>query len=216
MATVRIFSGSHRCEITAGDVESVTVDGKANIEQGPDSFTIDKVRSRLEVSVPAGTDLVVGSSSGRIDVRGPLGSVSATSNSGKIVVESADAVDARTASSRIEIGEVSGQCRINTASGRVEVYRCGSADIATASSRIDLKSVGGPARAHTVSGRVEVMMDVAADVDAETVTGRVEVSLPKGTVVHRPEPGNDTARPSDADCTVLARSTTGRVEVTTR
>ena len=209
MPTVRIFSGSHRCKVEAGGAGSISVDGPAEVEHDADGYTVDDVRGQLNVSVPEGTDVVIGSSSGRIEVTGRAGSVSATSESGRVDVESARSVDARTASSRIEIGDVDAECRVRTQTGRVVVGRCGSAEIATTSSRIDLRSVGGPARAHTVSGRVEVLMSDAADVDAETVSGKIEISLPEGTIVHRPEPGDPTPRPDDADCTVVARSTTG-------
>ena len=213
--SVRIYSGSHRCEVEAGPWAEVTVVGDAQLDLGPGGHEIDDVRSRIRVRVPEGTDLVVGSSSGRVEITGRCGAVSVTSSSGKVQVAAATAVDARTDSGRIEIGAVDSECRVHTRSGRVEVERCGSADVAAESSRIELDAVHGPARAHTVSGRVQVGMAEAADVDAETDTGRIEVALPRGTVVHRPAPGSEAPLPDDADCTVLARSTPGKVEIRT-
>ena len=212
---VRIFSGTHRCRIEAGAYNSVAVDGSADIGEIDGWLTVDNARGLLDVRVPEGTDLVVGSSTGRIDIGGRMGAVSVTSDTGRVTIESAVSVDARTETSRIDVGSVEGSCRIHTQSGRVEIDRCGTADVAAETSRIELDAVHGPVRAHTVSGRIHVAMAVAADVEAETVTGRVDVSLPKGTVVHRPVTGAGHDRPGDADCTVVARSTTGRVEVST-
>ena len=137
--------------------------------------------------------------------------------SGKVQVDAAGSVDIRTESSRVEVGEVAGVCRIRSTSGKVEVESCGDADIAGRSGRIELQRVDGEVDAHSVSGRIELAMASVHDVHAETVTGKIEVSLPKGTVAFRPsESEHDALRPPGTDCTVFAKSTTGKVVVTAR
>lgn len=214
-AAVRIFAGSQRVTV-AGGAPAFAVDGPARVTIDADWYTVDEVSGPLTVRVPDGTDLVVGSSSGRIEVTGTLGAVSVTSESGRVTIAAAASVDVRTSTSRVEVGEVRRQCRVRTDSGRVSVRRCGSADVSSRSARIDLRSVHGHATAHAVTGSIDLVMDVAADVDAETVSGRVHVSLPAGTVVSRVTGDRPDAPPAAADCTVRARSHTGRVEVTIR
>jgi DUF4097 and DUF4098 domain-containing protein YvlB len=152
-----------------------------------------------------------------VTVGGPVGHVAITSASGRVEIEQAASVDVRTASSAVEIGTVTGTCCVRAQSGRVEVGSCGSADIASKSGRVVLDHVDGEVDVHSVSGRIELSLDAAHDVHAETVTGRIEISLPPGTAAFEPDgPTDDRLRPPGADCTVFARSLTGRVVVDSR
>jgi DUF4097 and DUF4098 domain-containing protein YvlB len=217
--TVRIAAGHHRVEVVAvdGDPTEVEVEGDARVDRSDRIVTIDEVRGRVVARVPAGSELVVGTTSGRIEVRGRVGHAALVSESGRVEVESAASVDVRTETSRVAVGEVSGTCRIRSKSGRVEVERCGAADAASETGRVELRHVDGVVDAHSVSGRIELSLDQPHDVRAETVTGRIEVSLPPGTVPFRPDgPEDRRLRPPDASCTVSTRSETGRVIVATR
>ena len=214
---VRIASGSHRVEVRAVDGVALEVSGDARVERGGGGVTIDEARGRLTVLVPSGTDVVVGTTSGRVDLRGRFGQVAVVSESGRVEVERAVSVDVRTETSAIEIGEVSGACRVRSKSGRVEVARCGAADVASTTGRVEMRHVDGVVDAHSVSGRIELSLERPHDVRAETVTGRIEVSLPPGTVAFQPDsPADRRLRPPDASCTVSTRSQTGRVVVATR
>ena len=214
--TVRVSASSNRVEVLAVDGDrAFRVEGTADVDEVGPQVTISKVRSSLRISVATGTDLVIGTSSGRIEIRGHVGHLAIVTESGRVDVEHAESVDIRTESSRVEVGDVTGACRIRSTSGRVQVGSCGDADIAGSSGRIELRQVAGPVDAHSVSGRIEVALTAAYDVRAETVTGRIEVSLPKGTTAYQPpESAPETLRPPDCDCTVIARSTTGKVVVT--
>ena len=214
---VRISAGSNRVDVVAKRNTEFSLDGSAEVTDADGRITVGDVRSRLAVNVPVGTDVVIGTTSGRVQVKGPVGHLAVVTESGKVEVESAAAVDIRTASSRVEVGEVAGVCRIRSTSGKVEVESCGDADVAGRSGRIELQRVDGEVEAHSVSGRIELSMSSANDIHAETVTGKIEVSLPKGTVPFRPSDSEHGAlRPPGADCTVFARSTTGKVVVTAR
>ena len=91
----------------------------------------------------------------------------------------------------------------------------GGADIATQTGRITLEGVRGPVQARCVSGRIHVEMALAHDIDVETVSGRVEISLPEGTRVYQTSDlGSD--RPDGTDCVVRATSMSGRVDVVIR
>jgi DUF4097 and DUF4098 domain-containing protein YvlB len=108
------------------------------------------------------------------------------------------------------------ECRAAARSARVDVERCGAAHVTTRSGRVELREVHGDAIVNCVSGRVAITMAGAHDVDAETVSGRIGVSLPAGVrplVLSTP---TDTAPDDGHDCVVLARSVSGRVDVTNR
>lgn len=215
--TVRIASGHHRLEIVAGDGAEFNVDGKARVTHSNGSVTVDEPTSRLRVTVPSGTNLVIGSTSGRVSTKGLLGDVAVVSESGRIDVESAGSLDARAESGAVDVGTITGSCCIRSKSGRVDVEQCGSANVASKSGRVELHHVDGEVDAHSVSGRIELNLTQPHDVRAETVTGRIEVSLPRGTVAFQPVDVSDTRlRPPNAECTVTARSETGKVVVTTR
>lgn len=204
MTAVRISTTSNRVVVVAEDRPDVTVDGAARVAEAGGVTTIDQVRGRLSVRVPLGTDVVVGSASARVEVRGAAGDVAVTSESGRVSVEQARTVDVRSSSGRIEVGRVAGECRLRSISGRVQVERCGGADASTTSGRVVLRGVDGPVRAHCVSGRIEVVLESAHDVDAETVSGRISVSLPPGV------------RGDGSDCICRARSVSGRIAVVNR
>jgi hypothetical protein len=104
-----------------------------------------------------------------------------------------------------------------SASGRVDVDRCGSADATTRSGKVVLGGAHGPVRATSASGKVRVAVAGAHDVEAETVSGRIEVSYPVGVRPLVVSPDTDVAAAMQGhDCTVVARSGSGRVVVSPR
>lgn len=216
MASVRVSSGSQRVQVVAEDRDDISVDGEARVQRDGDRTTVDQARGRLTLRVPTGTDVVIGTTSGRVDVDGAVGAASIVTESGRIEIDQAASVDARTESARLRVGRVQGRCRVRNKSGRVEIGACGGADVATETGRIRLTHVSGEVEAHCVSGRIDVQFDTPADVDAETVSGRISIDLPSGTRPHRVDHADNSDRPDDCDCTVRAVSVSGRVEVTVR
>jgi DUF4097 and DUF4098 domain-containing protein YvlB len=180
-------------------------------------FTVDGDSSAVEVRVPEGTDLVIGTTSGKVTVEGRVGAVSVLTTSGRISIDQARSVDARTTSARVHVGHAEGVCRIVSASGRVEVDRCGAADAASGSGQVVLGDAHGHVRATSTSGKVSVAVAGAHDVEAETVSGRIEVSYPDGVrpLVVSPDDAVAEATPGH-DCTVVARSGSGRIVVSGR
>lgn len=190
------------------------VEGDAQVRHEARRLSLDDVRSRLQLRVPEGTDLQVGTTSGRVEIRGRAGHVAVTTESGRVEVDHAESVDVRTASGRVEVTYASGEVRIRSTNGRVEVRRCGPADVTTESGRIRLAEAHGAVRAHCVTGRIAITMTGAEDVQADTVSGRVEVTLPSGCRPFRPDGADAPSEPPEGyDCTVVARSVSGRVSV---
>jgi DUF4097 and DUF4098 domain-containing protein YvlB len=217
ITTVRISSTSGRLRIIAQGDAPIALEGRAEVTRDEGLVTIDAGSGRLLVTVPEGSDLVVGATSGRVDVTGRVGNIAVVTGSGRVTIDSAATADVRTGSGRVEIGSVDGECRVRSSSGRVVIRRCGRADVAGESGQIQLEDVHGPATAHCVSGRITVALASAADVTAETVSGRIDVSLPHGVRVHRVTSIADLEhRPADTDCTVAARSGSGRITVSSR
>ncbi|MGI9610152.1 MAG: DUF4097 family beta strand repeat-containing protein [Acidimicrobiia bacterium] len=215
-AAVRVSSTSHRVTVL-GEVRSdVAVDGDARVRRDELGTTVVDVGGKLTIRVPTGTSIIIGSASGRVDVSGPLGDVAVLTDSGRIDIAEATSIDARTTSARLTIGTVHGECRARTGSGRIQVGACGSASVATESGRISLKHVDGPVEAHCVSGRIDISMDGAHDVNAETVSGRVTVSMPSGVDAFESSGSTAASVPPDCDCVVSVRSVSGRVAVSNR
>lgn len=212
--SVRVATKAGRVSVVAEDRDDVSVEGRARVREESGRTTIDGGPDRVTVRVPVGTGLVVGTASGGVEVTGRLGTVAITTESGRVSIEHAASLDVRTTSARVEVGRVDGCVRARNRSGRVSVGRAGEADIATTSGRIELVSVAGPAVAHCVSGRIEIGLEEAADVTAETVSGRIQVRLPAGARAHLVDGSTPAGpRPAECDCTVVTRSVSGRVTV---
>jgi DUF4097 and DUF4098 domain-containing protein YvlB len=87
--------------------------------------------------------------------------------------------------------------------------------VTTSSGRITLRDVHGRAQAHCASGRIDVTMGTPSDVDAETVSGRINITMPEGVRVRIETPTSTTvAADGECECVVTARSGSGRVVVT--
>jgi DUF4097 and DUF4098 domain-containing protein YvlB len=218
VSTVRVTSRSGSVDVVA-EPDRVVVSSSGGTSEVQGSVTTVTSRSdRVRLRVPPGTDLIIGSTSGRVRLSGPLGAVSVLTSSGSVRVEEAASVDVRSTSGSIRIGQVEGECRASASSGRIEVQRCGAAHVTTRSGRVELREVHAAAQVHCITGRIEIALAGAHDVDAETVTGRIAVSLPPGVralVVSAPL--DPDAPPTGAhDCVIRARSVTGRVVVTNR
>ena len=108
----------------------------------------------MSVVVPEGTDVVVGTASGKVACEGRLGAVTITARSGHITVEHAATVDARTSSARIDIGRVDGECNTLTKSGVIKIESAGSADVSAISGKVTIGNVGH-ARVKCVAGGVK-------------------------------------------------------------
>ncbi len=183
--------------------DEVEVVGDADVSIDPECTTVTGQTGKLLVRVPVGTNIRVGTDAGRVSMDGPAGDVAVVTDSGRVEVDNAQAVDVRSNSGRVKIFRANGRCRVRSVSGRVEVGACAGADVSTNSGRVSLAGVEGPTRAHCVDGRIDLEMAAAADIDVATVTGRIRVSLPTGV-----EAG--------VDCAVATSSISGRVEVTNR
>jgi DUF4097 and DUF4098 domain-containing protein YvlB len=132
----------------------------------------------VDVVCPPGTDLIVGTESGSIELVGRLGDVRVTTRSGKISIDQASHIDVRTASGSIEIGECTGACRVVTKSSRVKIGNVGNFDCSAVSGRVEVGDVED-ASVRTVSGRVAMSTRQTGRVEVRSVSGKIEVAVPR-------------------------------------
>lgn len=176
--SVRASMSSGALLISCEERTDIDVDGQGTAAVEGSVLTIDGGSSRLRVRVPSGTDLLLGSTSGSITIEGRSGLVAVVSTSGRVSVEHAGEIDVRSESGRVTVGRVDGDCCLRSGSGRLEVHSCGAVDVMTDSGRVSIDDARGPVAAHCVSGHIEVELTEPNDVDAETVTGRIDVVVP--------------------------------------
>lgn len=217
VTAVRVTTTSGAVTVTAdADVHAVVAAGLPIALDG-ETVTIESASKRIDLRVPEGMDLVIGTSSGRVRVLGRAGVVAVVTASGKVEIVDAESVDVRTRSGRVTIGRAAGHARVVSSSGRIDIDHSGEVDVTTTSGRIVLRDVAGTARAHCASGKVEITMAEPHDVDAETVSGRISISLPAGVRARIDTPtAGSIAVSGEHDCVVTARSGSGRVDVSNR
>lgn len=170
---------SSRVSVTAAPDGGLVVDG-GTYEIAPDGSVMVRARSNaISIRCAEGTDLVVGTSSGRVETHGQLGVVQVSTASGSVTIDAAREVDVRTASGRVEIGRADGAVRCVCHSGRVDIGSAGSVDVSVTSGRVEARDTGD-ARVHTTSGRIKVAARRGSAVEVRAISGRVDVSLPEG------------------------------------
>jgi DUF4097 and DUF4098 domain-containing protein YvlB len=189
--TLRIQSRSGNVEVIAEPRDDVYVEGDGFDAREADAGAALEIRSgrggskTISVRCPVGTDVIIGTHSGGTRTSGELGVLSVTTMSGRIEVESADEADLRTTSSGIRIGTIRGRSRLNTVSGRIEADRLGACACGTMSGAIRIGKVAGPLKARTVSGSIEASSTGEGSIAVKSVSGKIEIGLPKDTAVSR-------------------------------
>jgi DUF4097 and DUF4098 domain-containing protein YvlB len=167
---VRVSAAPGATLAVEGGIIEVATDGTTHVigARGAD---------RIDITCASGTDVIIGTVSGSVELDGALGSASVNTITGKIHVERARRVDARTKSGRVEIEECDEDCRVVVVSSRVKIGKAVKVAIAGVSGRIsahDVESVD----VKTVSGKVDVGSSGAPHVSVRTVSGQVEVQVP--------------------------------------
>ena len=181
--------------------------GPAEIQ--PDGVVRAGFSGRIEIACPEGTDVIIGSSSGRIECHGRLGRVAVTGHSGRITIEEARDIEVRSTSGRVSIGRCDEMCRVAVGSGSVNIGSAGSVDVTLASGRLEVDACGD-VNVRSGSGRVSLGLVRAGSVEVSTLSGRVSIAVPSGV-----EPDLQlTSRSGRVQCEVSPGSD-GRVAVET-
>jgi DUF4097 and DUF4098 domain-containing protein YvlB len=171
----------------------------------------------LQIRCPTGTDLVIGTVSGKVELRGQFGAVRVTTVSGSVNVERAEELDVRTISGNIEVERCTGRSRLQTKSGRATCGLTGDALVSTMSGQIRVDEATGKVRAQSASGKIEVGTRGNGDVAVQTMSGAVRVEVPKGVRPHTRLQSLTGSPRCDCeegeDCEIAVRSLSGKIEV---
>jgi DUF4097 and DUF4098 domain-containing protein YvlB len=232
-ARLRISNRSGRVLVVCEERTDILVERGVDSPAGVDSEAPGQYRmagdhggsSTIELRCPAGTDLVIGTLSGRVEVKGRAGAVVISTASGSIDVERALAVDLRSLSGDIAIGSCLGNCRLHTKSGKVHVAASGRAEVSTISGRVTLAHecddtpCSDELKVRTASGGVEVDAMGPHNMSINTLSGSVTVRLPQ-EVHPSAKIRSLSGRPRIAvdpgtDCEVAVSTMSGRVELVT-
>jgi DUF4097 and DUF4098 domain-containing protein YvlB len=214
---VRVTSASGRVTITAEPRADIVASAGRDETRSSGVLDLDLTTSsdRIDVRCPLGTEVVVGSASGRVTLAGELGAARINAGSGSIEVESVASADLRTQSGRIAVGRCAGSCRVMNKSGRVEIGQAGEIHVESVSGRVEVS--GDDVHVRTVSGRVEIDMNRRAAVD--TVSGRIEVRVPAGfrpAVLSQSHGRVHVDVPQGSDGEISVRTVSGAVRVRSR
>ena len=225
-AELRISTRSGGVEIEAEDRRDLLI--KSDVPLRSDRIDVDKtgrvvIKSGrggsgwLKIRCPTGTDVAVGTVSGKVALLGQIGAARINTVSGKIDVERAESLDARSIAGRIDVGHCSGSCRLQTKSGKATIGSAGDCHISTMSGQIQITEATGKVMAQTCSGSVELGTQGKGNVEVQTLSGSVKVAVPKDM---RPdarlrslsgEPRCDCEPGSD--CQIYVQSLSGKIEV---
>lgn len=191
---VRVIAAPGASFSVAGGIVTAEQDGEVDVRRA-------RSASRIEVRCASGTDVTIGTISGKIECEGPLGAVRIATVSGKVRVEQVARIDVRSKSGVVDLEQCTGECRVVVTSARVRIGRAQrvaiagvsgvvlaeqieGADVKTVSGKVLLGATGtGRLRVHTVSGKVEIHVPAGVHPQARlhSVSGRVHNDLPAGS-----------------------------------
>ncbi|MDQ6887426.1 MAG: DUF4097 family beta strand repeat-containing protein [Gemmatimonadota bacterium] len=166
--------------------------GSIRFEASPAHVSVDlhprsrSSEARFDVSVPAGTRVLMRGVSANLSSRGVRGEVEARTTSGDVeIIDGIRKVSAGSISGAVKVRHIEGDVQAESVSGDVEVREVkGDVDVETVSG--ELRVDGARARTvrmATVSADIEYdgTIDPAGRYDFRTHSGSVRLTLPRGT-----------------------------------
>jgi DUF4097 and DUF4098 domain-containing protein YvlB len=177
---LHVATKSGKIRVSAEPGAQIAVEGGSlqTEQDGTRSVYVVRGSGTVDVRCPEGTEVIVGTSSGTVELRGRVGAARIATKSGRIDVAHCESVDARTASGRVEIERCDGECRIAVVSGTVHVGRAGHASVSSVSGRISVDDVDA-ADVKNVSGTIELGASATGRVAVRSVSGTVKISVPQ-------------------------------------
>lgn len=169
-----VADGAVTVRATDGDIE---VDAIAHSGLREPGYAEDRSADRLELTHRCGPPVALPRCSGDLDVTVPAGTevVIRTENGDVVASGLAGALSARTANGDIEVTDSETDVETTTSNGDISVTNVGGTVTADSSNgRITISTVSGNASATTSNGSVEVSA-VGGDVHGESSNGRVTV-----------------------------------------
>ncbi len=157
------------------------------------SIFLPRCSGELDVTLPAGTEVVVRTENGDVVASGVAGDVSLQSSNGRIEADGiGGALGADSSNGDIDVTDSGADVEASTSNGEVSVSGVdGTVTADTSNGRITIDSVTGNASATTSNGSVEIST-VDGNIHAESSNGRV-------TVIGNGEPVALTIQTSNGD-----------------
>lgn len=132
-------------------------------------------RSSLDVTVPAGTHVVIRSSDGTVRARELVGDVEARTSNGRVEVYDVDgAVQAQSSDGAVDVRLVTGPVEARTSNGSVVVAGAASVNARTSDGSVDVMDVEGAVLARSSNGAV-LVENARDDIEATSSNGAVTV-----------------------------------------
>lgn len=222
MPEVRVSNSSGSVTVIGEERDGVTVEGgKVKIDGLAVKATgKNKGSGALVVRCPEGSDVVIGTRSGSLELRGRLGNVRFTTMSGSLQAEHVGSADIRGMSGSVVVEECDGLCRVKGKSGSLRVGSTGALDAAIGSGSIDVGRVTGAVRARAVSGRVGIGVDSRDRIEAETMSGSITITVPAGCHPYvrakSLSRSTDVSVPAGNDCEIVCKTLSGGITVKAR
>jgi hypothetical protein len=216
---LRVATGSGNVTVTGEERPDLAVEDDPKVTSTEEGIKVAKRSGSITLRCPTGTDVFVGTGSGKVSLQGVLGAVRVTTGSGDISVAGATSVDARSGSGSIDVGDCAGSCSCRSGSGSLRVQHAGSVELAAASGRVEAADVGA-AKVRAGSGSVAVGLFEAGPVVVEAHSGSVDVTVPAG--VHpatqlRAKSGSVRCECDEgADGSITVTTHSGSISVTAR
>lgn len=154
-------------------------------------------RARLDLTLPAGTDLSIESSSGDTYGRSLSGS--------EIEIEAT--------SGDIDLSDINADVRIDVTSGDIEIDdMTGRLEIESTSGDLELTGIDGDIRTRCTSGDVEIRQ-FSGDIQSRTTSGELTVSRGKGALSLRTSSGNIEGYDIEITGDLYLEATSGEIEI---
>lgn len=219
---VRVSTSSGSVTVIGEQRDGVAVEGgKVKIDGLAVSVSgKNKGSSSLVVRCPEGSDVVVGTRSGSLEVRGRLGNVRFTTMSGSLRAEHVASADIRGMSGSVDVEACDGLCRVKSKSGSLHVGSAGGLDVAIGSGSIEVEHVTGGGRARAASGTIGIGVDRCDRIEAETMSGSITITVPSDCRPHVKAKSlsrsTDIAVPTGNDCEIVCKTLSGGITVKAR
>src|SRR5438309_1015049 len=138
---VRVNTSSGSIRVVGERRDGVAVEGGKVTIDGDTVNVVNKSSSSLIVRCPEGADLVIGTRSGSLELRGRVGAVRFTTMSGSVRVEHVASADIRGMSGSVDVAECDGLCRVKTKSGSTHIGSAGAVEVTIGSGSIEIERV---------------------------------------------------------------------------
>jgi DUF4097 and DUF4098 domain-containing protein YvlB len=187
-ARLKVLNVSGKVRVVSEDRDDIEIDPPERWLEISDDGRVAETRAKstnLDIKVPHGLNISIGTVSGNVEMIGRFGIVKVSSVSGSVRIgDTAGDADIRSISGHIEVGNCGGRCRANTKSGHIQIAHVVSDLLAhTMSGGIEVGTAGeGEVTLKTISGRVEVRVDPGRKPRAKlrSLSGRVRCECPQG------------------------------------